>query len=563
MQEFKRINARILILILLLLPIFLVVIINLLRIQVIEGKAYVEKVAEKFPKVKVENIPLYRGAILDRNGKEIAVSIPTISVYAFPRLINNRDELIMRLSAVLNVPEKDIAQRVNSDKKFVWIAQNLEKEYTNLVLRVIRETDNVHAIGIQEDFKRFYPHGHLASNTLGFVGKDGDGLEGLEYAFNDMLKGRVVKKFFFAGGKMALEPYEEESLKTDDVRTTLDIGVQTLVEDVRDQIVKTWNPKRVAILVMDVENGDILAITTYPYYNPNEYWKYKRWHMRNYTVTDIFEPGSTVKPFFIGYAMDKGYVKENYATDIGKYIEVYGRYVKDVHEYKYLTIDQILVKSSNIGTIKIAKYMSRKDVEELFKLLHMDASFGVLPGEAKPKLPHFGYPANILYASIGQGFAINLLNLCAAYVALATNKIVKPRIALHENPQVIRERVFSDRTFAWLKKNLINVVEEGTARLAKSDYFYIAGKTGTSQKFDFEAGKYSREKLVTYFVGFFPATNPRFVAGIMVDEPKGPNPYGGTVPAPYFRELVERVAAYYRLQPDKPGYPISYSSRKD
>ncbi len=556
MQEYRKTDARIKLSIFVLMCLFFLVLANLFRVQVLEGKLYVEKTAEKFPKVKIETITLYRGAVLDRNGKELAVSIPTVSVYAFPRLVRNKEELARRLSAVLNMEESSMLDRLNSDKKFVWIAEGVNKEYKNLIHRVIRETDNTQAVGIQDDVRRYYPHGYLAGNLIGFVGRDGKGLEGLEYALENRIGGKGVKKFFFAGGRMALEPYSEESLKVDDVKTTIDIGVQMVVEDIRDHIVRAWNPRRVAILVMDVNTGDILALATYPYYDPNLYWKYESWQRRNYAVTDIFEPGSTMKPFFIGKALDKGYVSENFGTSIGEKAEVYGRYVKDVHVSHFLTLDQILTKSSNIGTIKVAKYLSKKDVQELFRELHFNDTFGVLPGETKPKLPNLNYPANLLYASIGQGLAVNLLSLTTAFIPLATNKLIKPRMLLDEEPQVRRERVFSERTFAWLRRNMIKVVEEGTAKLARSEYFYIAGKTGTSQKFDFRTGRYSRDKVVAYFVGYFPATNPRFVAGIMVDEPKGPNPHGGTVAAPYFKELVERVCAYYRLHPDKPNNPL-------
>ncbi len=553
MQSLKKSNARILLIIPFLVLIFLWILINLFRIQILERRALVERIAEDFPKVKVENLILYRGAILDRNDKDLAISIPTISVYAFPRFIKNKDEFVRRLSAILDVPDVTIREKLDTEKKFVWLAFKVDKEKRNLIERVIRETDNKPAVGIQEDFKRFYPHGTMASNLIGFVGLDGRGLEGLEYALEDTIGGKSVKAVFFAGGSMILDPYKEESFKVRDIKTTIDIGVQIITEDITEKIVKQWSPRRVAILVMDVTNGDILALSTYPNYDPNFYWKYKQWQRRNYAVTDIFEPGSTLKPFFVGKALDRGYVGENFGTSIGDRIEVYGRYVKDVKPSKYLTIDQILIKSSNIGTIKIARYLSRKDVEELIDTIHLNNTFGVLPGETKPKLPNLYYPANLLYVSIGQGLATNLLNLCVAFGGLATNKIVKPKILLNDETLVLKDGVFSERTFRWLRTNMIKVVEEGTAQLARSNYFYIAGKTGTSQKFDFSIGKYSREKLVAYFVGYFPATEPKIVAGIMVDEPKGPNVYGGTVAAPYFRELAERVASYYRLKPDKPA----------
>lgn len=303
---------------------------------------------------------------------------------------------------------------------------------------------------------------------------------------------------------------------------------------------------------MTQKSGEILGLANYPTYDPNNYQKYSPFHRRNFVATDLFEPGSVMKPFFIGQALQKGYVRPGMWIDTeGGKIEVFGRYVKDVKPSGTLTLEQVLIKSSNVGTIKVARYLSKRDVEEILDKIYMKDKFDVLPGEVKPKLPNFNYPANILYASIGQGMASNLLNLCVSFNALATNRVIKPKILLEEKGQVLRENIFSPQVFRWLQENLRKVVEEGTAKMARSDYFSIAGKTGTSQKFDFSTGRYSREKVVAYFIGYFPATNPRFVAGIMVDNPRGPNPYGGTVSAPYFKELVERVAFYYRLEPDK------------
>ena len=505
---------------------------------------------EKFPKASVVKLSTPRGSIKDRNGNDLAISIPTISIYAFPQLVENKEELIRRLSAIPEIKERDLLEKLNSDKKFVWLARHLDKAYAPYIKGAIKDTNNVKAVGLQEEYKRLYPHGSLAGNLLGFVGMDGEGLEGVEYMFNKDLKGKEIKAVLYLG-KLAIGPITED-METKEIKLTIDLGVQTILEDIRDKIVKQWNPDRVGILVIDTKSGEILGLANYPTYDPNNYQKYSPFHRRNFVATDLFEPGSVMKPFFIGQALQKGYVRPGMWIDTeGGKIEVFGRYVKDVKPSGTLTLEQVLIKSSNVGTIKVARYLSKRDVEEILDKIYMKDKFDVLPGEVKPKLPNFNYPANILYASIGQGMASNLLNLCVSFNALATNRVIKPKILLEEKGQVLRENIFSPQVFRWLQENLRKVVEEGTAKMARSDYFSIAGKTGTSQKFDFSTGRYSREKVVAYFIGYFPATNPRFVAGIMVDNPRGPNPYGGTVSAPYFKELVERVAFYYRLEPDK------------
>jgi len=550
MQNLRSSNVKIAFLSFLLLIGVVIITGRFFYIQLIGREGYVEKVVEKFPKASVVKLSTPRGSIKDRNGNDLAISIPTISIYAFPQLVENKEELIRRLSAIPEIKERDLLEKLNSDKKFVWLARHLDKAYAPYIKGAIKDTNNVKAVGLQEEYKRLYPHGSLAGNLLGFVGMDGEGLEGVEYMFNKDLKGKEIKAVLYLG-KLAIGPITED-METKEIKLTIDLGVQTILEDIRDKIVKQWNPDRVGILVIDTKSGEILGLANYPTYDPNNYQKYSPFHRRNFVATDLFEPGSVMKPFFIGQALQKGHVRPGMWIDTeGGRIEVFGRYVKDVKPSGTLTLEHVLIKSSNVGTIKVARYLSKRDVEEILDKIYMKDKFDILPGEAKPKLPNFNYPANILYASIGQGMASNLLNLCVSFNALATNRVVKPKILLEEKSQVLKENIFSPPVFRWLQENLRRVVEEGTASMARSDYFSIAGKTGTSQKFDFSTGRYSREKVVAYFIGYFPATNPRFVAGIMVDNPRGPNPYGGTVSAPYFKELVERVAFYYRLEPDK------------
>ncbi|WP_299199075.1 penicillin-binding protein 2 [Thermocrinis sp.] len=562
-------NAKIYLLAVLIFLGLLVVVVRFAYIQLFGRTAYIERIVEKFPKAVVEKVPVYRGAIKDRKGVELAISMPTFSIFAFPKSVQNKEELARRLSAILDQREEEILKKLNTDSKFVWLARNIDKEYINYVRGVIRDTQNQNAVGVQEDYKRVYPHGYLASNLIGFVGADGRGLEGIEYMFDHKLYSKEAKKVFLyspKGGRLVLNLEEEErDYKTQDLQLTIDFGVQVILEDIKEKIVKDWSPRRIAIIVINLQTGDILGLANYPHYDPNHYQKVRPENRRNYAVTDPFEPGSAMKPFFIGQALEKGYIGFNYSVDTeGGRAEFFGRTIRDVHPYRVLSLDQVLIKSSNVGTAKVARFFSKKDVEELFEKIHFKSTFGVLPGEAKPKLPNLNYPANIIYASIGQGLSANLLNLCVAFGGLATNQIIQPRIVYEPNspPKVLRDKLFSDKVLDWLHKNLIKVVEEGTATQARSQYFTIAGKTGTAQKFDFKTGKYSMEKVVAYFVGYFPATNPKYVAGIMVDEPKG-RAFGGTAAAPYFKELVERVAFYERLEPDKTNKAISEGRLKN
>jgi len=541
----------------------------ILDLEVTQENEVAEKIISRFDRVVPIRVPLYRGSIKDSNGKELAISVPTLVVYAHPDTghIKNREKLVRELSRVTGVDESVIRERIRSGhSKPIRILSGVDRKLKGAIRRIIVETGNARYIGIQEEYTRLYPNRTLASNLIGFVGVDGRGLEGLEYALNKHLGGGYTDAFIYMNGglgKIYLHPLRGMPGEERDVTLTVDIGIQNILEKVRDRIVRRWRPRKVSILLMDVENGHILGLATYPYFDPNKFRNYNPASRRNFAVTDVFEPGSIMKPFFIGWALDKGYITERFTVNAGRgRIKVYERYVRDPRRLGRIGLRDILVHSSNIGTIKVASFFSQKDVKELFRTFHLDRKFGIFPGEANPQIPDFVYPANILYASIGQGLALNTLNIAVAFGGLATGRIVMPHIIkeistpqgevlYRSQVQILRDRVLSDKTLRWLRKTLTLVVEKGTGKKARSRYISIAGKTGTSQKFDRKKGRYSRDKVVTYFAGFFPASDPRFVAVIVVDEPKGRRLYGGEVSAPYFREVAESVAFYAGLKPDK------------
>jgi len=551
---------------------FLLIFFSLSRIvdlQVTKESEIAERIEKSFDRIVPIKVPLYRGSIKDFNGRELAMSVPTLSLYAHPDTsrLDNRRELVERLSELTGVSETLIEKRISSGAgKPVKILSRIDRDLKEDIRKLIRETGNSRYLGIQEEYTRLYPNGTVASNTIGFVGVDGRGLEGMEYYLNEHLGGGYSKALIYMNGglgKIYLHPLKGMLGEERDVFLTIDIGVQNILDKLRNEIVRKWRPKQVSILLFDLSRGYILGITTYPYFDPNNFRKYSPDKLRNFAVTDAFEPGSIMKPFFIAWALEKGYVTTNFWVNTGKgRIKVYDRYVRDTKRLGTIILRDVLVHSSNIGTIEVAKHLSRQDVEELLEAFHMHKRFGIFPGEANPQIPDFNYPANILYSSIGQGIAMNTLNIAVAFGGLATGKVLKPhivksivssegKVVYEAEVDVWRENVLSEKTLRWIRRVLTKVVEKGTGKKARSRYFTIAGKTGTSQKFDVKQGRYSRDRVVTYFAGFFPATDPKFVAVIVVDEPRGKKLYGGEVSAPYFRKLAEQVAFYYGLKPDK------------
>lgn len=551
---------------------FLAILVTLLRVldlQITKRSEITREIERRFDRVVTARVPLYRGSIRDTNGREIALSVPTLTVYVHPntRHLKNREEFVRELSSITGVPRKVIEERLKKGEgRPVKVVSGVSRDLKGRIRDLILRTGNAPFVGIQEDYTRVYPNGTLASNLIGFVGVDGVGLEGMEFALNRYLGGGFSEVIIYMNGgigQIYLQPLKGLIGEENDVALTIDLGVQHLIERIRDEIVRRWKPNKVSILVMDLRNGHILGLATYPYFDPNRFYRYSAERRRNFAVTDVFEPGSIMKPFFVAWALEKGYVKPEAVIDTGKgRIRVYDRFVKDPRRLGRIKLKDVLVHSSNVGTIKVASLLSRKDVDEMLEVFHMKRRFGIFPGEANPLIPDLSYPANILYSSIGQGIAMNTLNIAVAFGGLVTGYMIQPHIVkeivspsgktvYRAERKVIRKGILSERTVRWLRKALVEVVERGTGRKARSRYFTIAGKTGTSQKFVPEEGRYSKEKVVTYFVGVFPATDPRFVGVIVVDEPKGRRLYGGEVSAPYFRKLAENVAFYYGLRPDK------------
>lgn len=549
---------------------YFLILVRAFYIQIIAGENYVKKVLADFPKGRIIKITTYRGSILDKNGQPLAISVPTISIYAFPHLIQNKQELVERFSKILNEPSSQIESAINQNKKFIWIARHINESYKGLVEQAILDTENSKGIGIQNDFKRFYPNQNVASNLIGFVGWGGKGLDGLEYGLNKYLGGKpidVMTIFAPKEGRMVLKPLSiEDTGAQDDVYLTIDMGVQSIVEDIKHHIVKDFNPRRVAIVVEDVKNGNILGMATYPDFDPNDYQDYPQRDWRNSAVTDVFEPGSVMKPFFLGYAMAKGYIHRGETCNAhGGKANFYGHTVTDVEHNGILTMSQILIVSSNVCAMKEASHLTKEDAQNVVNLFHLTKPYNIIPGEQAGILPNFYYPINRMFATIGQGIAVNALNLTNAYAALATDNLVKPhiirkvvnplgKIIYHEHTEILHKDIFPPNVVDWLHYALEQVVEKGTGIYAKSRYFTIAGKTGTSQIFNFKAGRYSWRKVVAVFAGFFPVSNPRFAAVIVAYDPHPKNgalAWGGSVSAPYFKELVDKISFYYAIRPDK------------
>jgi len=565
----KEFKGKIKILFAVILVLFAIVFFRLLYINFFEEK--VLKGAKD--SVKIINVQNYRGSILDRNGVPLAISYPVGYIYVYKFFLfsdeKKKEQFIKGLSRILKIPQEEIRKKLSKNKDvFELITFPLEKaeEIRNFIRRIDYDKDKkmytkpfiTAHVGVGQKYLRFYPHKYFASNLIGFVKKEGGGGEGLEYQFDRYLTGHEEKGkkiiLYRDKGILFIEPKDYGFYEPKDLVLSLDYRVQSVIEEIKKKIRRKWKPKKIVIIVMESDTGKIRGFTTFPDYDPNRYERFFPIFTRNFGTYDLFEIGSTFKPFLVAYAVDKGFIKKNSLIDInyGK-LRVYKKIIRDPIKYlrkkKYITPAEVLIYSSNVGAIKIGMRLSPEDFDKLFSTFRMKKTPKIIFSENNPQISDLHNKVNKAYASIGQGIAYNALHLLTSFNALIQGKYVKPSILEKEEVQT-EPLDISPSTVIWLRSILIQVVEKGTGKNAKSDLFYIGGKTGTAQKYDRKIKTYSKEKLTTFFIGFFPKS-PKFTAIILVDEPKGKNIYGGKVAAPYFKELAERIASIYGLKPDK------------
>lgn len=536
---------------------------QLTNIQVLQYKNLAGRGASQHvTKLKLD---FKRGTIYDRKKRILATSTTVKSVYAVPYLIEDVEKTAKTLSEMLDVKKDVLVRRFSSKKKFVWVDRKIDSKLYEKVKAL-----DIKGIDFLDETKRFYPKGELASHIIGFVNLDNKGMEGLELSHEKYLSGKNGYCFVErdAAGRKILSRIKNEILPENgkDMVLTIDEVIQYIAETELDKAYQKYNAKGAMMVVMDARSGEILALANRPTYDPNFYFDSKSENRRNRSVTDFFEPGSTMKTISGAAVLDEKVVKledkffcEHGAWRIGR------RTLHDSHGYGNITFKQIIEKSSNIGTAKAVFLMGK---EKLYDYL-IDFGFGRktkigLIGEvsgllSKPKRWSDIQTANI---AMGQGVSVTSLQMVKAVNALGNGgKLLKPYIikgvydshgnVIEENkPEVLRE-VISEKSSKDITEAMIGVVSlKGTARRAAIKGFEVAGKTGTAQKVKPEGG-YSHKDFIASFVGFVPAHDPVISVLVVVDTPK-PVYYGGVVAAPVFREASKAILKYLNVSPTHP-----------
>jgi cell division protein FtsI (penicillin-binding protein 3) len=506
-----------------------------------------------------------RGALFDRSGEPLALSMESQSVYARPRRVQEPDKLARSLAQILGLPLAEVIQKLGSDKPFVWLKRQVSGPEAEKIQAL-----NADGIGMFFEPKRFYPQGQLAGQLIGFVGRDSEGLEGLELKYNDFIRGETgssITERDALGRRVMVQGVEELQIPPgSDVYLTLDTSIQHIAEKELEAAIVKYRAKAGVAIVVEPITGEILAMANYPSFDPNQYSKQSPEQRRNRAVTDSFEPGSTFKTILAAAALEEGVVGKDdlFYCEMGKYPYA-GRVIHDTHPYGWLPFSKILQVSSNIGFTKVAEKLKRERYFKYIEKFGFGQPTGIdVPGEVPGMVrkPETWSAIDLATHAFGQGIATTPMQLVMAYAAIAnggflmrpyvSRRIVGPQgeILLENQPHVVR-RVISEKTAKLLAGMLREVTSEGgTGVMANVDGFEVAGKTGTAQKADPVHGGYSAKKRVASFVGFVPANDPRLVALVLIDEPEV-NVYGGVVAAPVFRNIAQGALRQLAVAPQK------------
>ncbi len=540
---------------------FLAVVSRACFLQIVHAPELQERADQQ--RSRVVKLAPQRGSIFDHNGEPLAVSLAAESLYADPVLVTEPASAAEKLAKMLDSSQQELEKQLNSKRRFVWLQRKMEPDLANKI-KALR----IPGLHFVSEYKRYYPQANTAAHILGFTGLDPNGLEGVELEYDQDLQGEPGRFHSFHDARGRGLASENQSVQGgqpgNNLFLTLDRSLQFIAEKELKRAVKDSQAKAGSVVMMEPSSGRILAMASYPEYNPNMAGKYRARARRNRAVTDTYEPGSTFKPFVLAGALEDGLVHpgQKIYCENGRY-SVGGKTIRDHKKYKKLTLEETLKFSSNIGFAKIGKALERERLYSYIRNFGFGEKTGVdLPGEARGllKAPSRWFEIDLAAISFGQALSITPLQLVTATAAFANGGLlVEPflveRVTDAEGHLVsrhlpeIRRRVVSEKTAHLVRNMMIGVTEEGgTGTRGAVPGYLVAGKTGTAQKVDPVAGGYSIDKRVGSFVGFVPADNPAIVMAVVIDEPKGVT-YGGVVAAPAFSRIAGQALTHLNLLP--------------
>ncbi len=521
-------------------------------VQVIDNAFFKRQGEVRF--ARTLELPANRGRILDRNGLLLATSVPAPSIWANPEDMERDPEKLRQLARLLEMMPADLDKKLaNEDKTFVWLKRQLDEPVVKEILAL--DIKGVYSI---KEYKRLYPEGEAAAHVVGFTNVEDVGQEGMELVFQKQLAGRsgsrrVIKDRL---GRV-VEDIGEAVLPVDgeDLQLSIDNKVQFFAyQKLRDAVLE-HKAKAGSVVVLDAQSGEVLALANYPSYSPDKRVNLSGEQLRNRALTDTFEPGSTMKPLVISLALEKGVVKPESRIDTAPgRLTISGSTISDSHPHGTLTVNEVIQKSSNIGTVKIAMQMQPKDMWEIYTQVGFGQKPQVpFPGVVSGRLrPYKTWrPIEQATMSYGYGLSTSLFQLARSYTVFSHDGEVIPASLMKiENPiSTAGVRVISEEHALAVRKMLnLAAGPGGTAPKAQTVGYSVGGKTGTAHK---QEGKgYSGKKYRGFFVGLAPIDRPRIVVAVMIDEPSNGRYFGGDVAAPVFSETVQQTLRLMGVQPD-------------
>lgn len=528
--------------------------------------------------LRTVTVPPYRGMILDRNGESLAISSPVASISVDPRKLldvqrllkkatlgENEDEArlakldqeelgekILEMESILGFEKGHFQEMIQgvSSKRHIYLVRHLEPEKAQRISAL-----NIPAVNSRREYKRFYPMAETTSHVVGFTNIDDTGIEGVEYSMNERLAGRSGRNRIIRDGRGRLVENIEEMetmVPGESVQLSLDHRIQYAAYKLLKGEVYKLNATAGSVVVLDTKTGEVLAMANMPGFNPNDRASFRPYNYRNRAVVDAFEPGSTLKPLTIAAALEARAIDANVSIETAGKFKVGKVLIKDPKNYGSLTLSRLLAKSSNVGASKVALLMKPADH---WKFLNR-VGFGRKPdagffSEEEGKLTYYDKWGKVDRASHGYGYGISasLLQLAHAYTVFANGGVLYPVSIFKRERESIGRRVMSKINADAVLKMMRAVVKSGaTGKNAAIDGYHVAGKTGTANKLI--KRRYSKDHVVVSFIGVAPATNPRLVVAVMIDDPKVEKASGGRLAAPLFSKIMSNALRIMDIVPD-------------
>jgi len=503
--------------------------------------------------LRTEAIAAHRGTITDRNGEPLAISTPVDSIWADPGELGPAVDRLPRLAGILELDSQALIRRVTRslDKEFVYLKRHISPDKAQQVLSL-----EIPGINVQREYRRYYPAGEVTGHLVGFTDIDDAGLEGLELAFNHWLAGESGAKRVLKD-RLGRSVENIESIRPahhgKDLRTSIDLRIQYVAYRTLKASIQAYNAESGSIVLLDIHTGEVLAIANQPTYNPNDRSQYAADRYRNRAITDIFEPGSSIKPLVVAAALESGQYRPSSIIDTAPgYVIVGAKKIEDSRNLGRVSLTTILARSSNVGVTKLAMSLQPDQLWNTmtrFGLGSLTASG--YPGESAGMLTPYEHWQPISQATLAYGYGVSMtpLQLAKAYALLGSNGVARPVTLVASKQPVEGERILAKDTALAVRRMLEEVVRPGgTGTKAAVTGYRIAGKTGTAWKFS--AGGYSQDKYISIFAGFAPASNPRLAAVVVIDEPGGELYYGSDVAAPVFANIIAESLRLLAVPPD-------------